>query len=255
MLPVMLMSLSSLLGADGVWRLIMGVMAILCCTSAAAQELVVVQKVRVTNELGRGVKAEIRVVNAEDHESHFAYTDESGLAEPNQKCDRRHRLLAKPAILAYQILGKLPYCADEVNIRMHLPRISIALIKAGDKATFEKKYGLATMLYSEAAVRLSNVDPGNAKMAEFKAYEALGARLGIRDVTFFDPKQERHVLSYSAAQALVAFQRTHELIPSGQLDGATIRHLAGEPTFPHIREAYRAIERSSEKKNPWGQTP
>ena len=205
----------------------------------AADRGVLVRKIAVINELGRGVKAEIKVLDLKDNEVHFAYTDGSGVVLPNLRCRKQDRLLAKPGISAYRMLGNHPYCNDEVVIRMHLPRVAVALDERADKAFADGKYGVAAMLYTEASARYLQVDSSEAEKVELKAYEALVRRLKLPgEPIVFDPLQDKHVLSPSGVRAVAAFQRANNILPTGVLDSKTVQVMARQAIFPYIKEAY-----------------
>jgi hypothetical protein len=76
-------------------------------------------------------------------------------------------------------------------------------------------------------------------MIELRAYEAAAKKLGIGgNGIYFDPKQEKHVLSRSGVRAVVAYQRRNGLPATGLLDSPTLRVMAGRPIFPFIKDAY-----------------
>lgn len=221
-------------------------MLLLSSSSGIASELVRVRKVTVLNELGRGVKAEIRIIDLSEKDTHFAYTDETGVAVPDQLCSKKTRLYAKPGISVYRPLGNLPYCSREVILKMQLPKVASALNAAADQAFIEGRYGLATMLYTEASARFSQIGSDEAGKVELKAYDALGKRFKLSsEPIVFDPKQEKFVLSKTGVNALIRFQRSNKLPVTGALDAKTIRLISKQALFPHIKEAYGEV--SSQK--------
>ncbi|MGE0874115.1 MAG: hypothetical protein AB7O31_05520 [Burkholderiales bacterium] len=208
--------------------------------SGTTAEPVVVRRIQVVDETGRGIQAELRAMDPSDKDTHFAYTDEKGVVEPNKRCDASARLLPKPRVEIYQPLRRLPYCQPDVKIALKLAAVKVALFKSADEAFAKGEFAVATMLYTESAWRSVQAGDSNASKAERNAYKALEKAFG-GDATFVlhDPKQDKPVLTQEAIRFLETYQKTNKLPVSRKLDIMTTQHMANTQIFPFIKDAYR----------------
>ena len=206
---------------------------------SAETEMVTVVEVVVIDETGRGVESEIRQVDDDDKHTHFAYTNNKGVATPNRDCSTRHRLLAIPNVNIYSPKKRgLEHCNKKVTIELMLTQVANFIFGHAVEAEKQDKYGMAAMLFSEAAWRATTSGLPYANQATRRAYENVGSALGIKFATVHDPDQDKYVLGKHAVDGLKAFQRGYRLPVSGKADIATLQALAGQPVSSFIGLAY-----------------
>lgn len=199
---------------------------------------VMVERISVVNDMGKGVPSEVVRVDENSVEKHFAYTGPDGVAEPNKVCPVSNRLSARPAVDIYIMSRVKPECAREVNITVQLSWVGAELFSMGEKYFAESEYGTAIMLFTEASQRAEVAGLPVAAVARRRAYEALGKELGIEDPVQFDNTQGIFVPTVAAVEMLKTFQELQGLPVTGQLDWDTQYNLSGKPIGPFIVEAY-----------------
>lgn len=208
-------------------------------TKSAETETVTVVEVVVMDETGRGVKSEIRKIDDDDKDTHFAYTNNKGVATPNRHCPTYHRLKAIPSVNIYAPKKvELEHCKKKVKIELILTQVANVLFGHAEEAEKQGKYGKAAMIFTEVAWRATKVGMPNATEATHRAYKNMGSALGIKSASVYDLQQNKYVLGNHAVKGLKAFQTAKLLPVSGRLDAATLQALAGQPFSPLIRKAY-----------------
>jgi hypothetical protein len=213
-----------------------------------------VHTIHVLDELGKGIEAEIRVVDPSDREEHFTYTDKRGASRPNKKCNSNQRLLPRPTIGIYRRLTTLPYCVAEVRIVLQRAGVAETLALKGANAADNRDFVLASMLYAESAFRIADVNPELAESLREKSLYSFQHGFPEINVIAFDPKQEKWVLSPQGAEFLKENQAQFRLPITGQLDIATLEKLTGTNIYPFIKHAYRnPVATSSESPFRWEQ--
>jgi len=220
---------------------------LLMATQAIAQpaDKVLVRVIEVVNELGRGVEAEIRIVDSSDKDIHFAYTDGQGAARPNRDCNSDARFAARPKINIYRKLKRLPYCASEVKIVLQRSGVAEHLAQKGDAAATAKDYRLASMLYAESAFRIEDVNPELAGILRNKALTSLQREFPNVRLVKFDSLQDKKVLSTEGVKFVRSLQVQQQLPETGLLDLKTLQTISGQPIFPYIKDAYKSARVSS----------
>jgi hypothetical protein len=211
-------------------------------SATAADKMVVVKRIAVINELAEPVMATLKLLADDDKEAFFADTNENGIAEPNKACPPGMRIRVYPAVPQYLAPNRHPTCTETMRIALRRPGIGSAMLKIGDTAYEQGKYKRATLVYVEAATRLSGDDKAAAATAETKAYES--AAQSFPGVTFygFDPVQNKTVLTQGGTAALRKFQSDNDVPVTGKLDVRTAQSLAREPVVTHIKAAYDRVE-------------
>lgn len=220
-------------------------LAVLTVGSAPAYsqnpKTVLVAEINVVDETGRGVPSEIRRVDDNDKNTHFAYTNKRGIAKPGRDCAVNHRLMAIPKVKIYTPKNdELDYCQKIVRIELILTQVTLYLFKQAELAEAEQEYGVATMLYSEVAWRARKTDQKIVIQATVKAYANLGMRLKVTNPMVFDAKQKKYVLTQNTVDKLRAFQSQQGLAVSGRLDAATQEAISGRPVWQFIQTSYKA---------------
>lgn len=220
--------------------LILGLLSLISVCSVAAESRILIKSVRVENEIGRGIPAELRAVGVDDRDIHFAYTDEVGVANPNKHCSANTRLTAKPRVTGvYEVPERPPYCKDGLKIVLRLTRIKSYLKFKADAAFRSGDFAAATLLYTESANRYQSQNPEQARQAEAKAYESLSMAIGgrVRFLTFDDMKG-RPVVTREGKDYLLGLQKAKDIPTTGKLDLSTAEAIAGRPVKMYIIEAY-----------------
>jgi hypothetical protein len=246
------MSLAPIYGTRTVIALALApiAMLLLCVSNVSAQSSgsVLVERIDVLNELGSGIESEIRILDAHDNDTHFAYTDGKGISHPNRDCSGHARLDARPKIRIYRKIRRPPYCAPEVQIVLEQAGVADHIARKGDEAAKAGQYQVASMLYSESAYRLEDTDPQVASILRRKAFISFQEAYPKIELLTYDFLQEQVVLSPEGTSFLKAIQREERLNPTGMLDTLTLQKITGQKIFPHIKDAYRSASLDSPRE-------
>ena len=214
-------------------------------TVGFAQDLqqIIVKHIEIVDEISRPVMAKLELVDSKDSETFLDNTDEQGIAEPNKPCPPGTRVRVYPMISQYLAQRRYPTCASKMRIILRLAGIASQMAKIGNAAIQDQKYGRATLVYTDAAYRLTTVDPITAAKFESKAYESASKIFPGIKFFAYDPKQQKEALTTDGVDAIKKYQQEHKLPVTGQIDVRTTQALAGESVFSQIRSAYEMTEK------------
>jgi len=115
------------------------------------------------------------------------------------------------------------------------------LAKNIDEIEKTNNYSLAALLNTEYAARIRKLPkdiqagiPLSARESEIKSYQLLGQYLKVDNPLYYDPVQNREVVSGEMGRALKNYQAQNSLKPTGTLSYATLQKMSGENISPYL---------------------
>lgn len=187
-----------------------------------------------------GVEATIKKITVDEKKFTVSRTGKDGYILKEFECSLLEKIKIEPKDTNYYKRDVDCPIADK-TIALRSAKYEYILLSNAQISFDDGDFGTAALAYNEIAARvgLAGDEGGTQSTLVINTYKSAGKYLEVAEATWFDPQQNKVVMSENLQAAIIGLQKEKGLKETGQLDFKTLESISnkklGEVLFTEIQ--------------------
>ena len=219
----------------------LGLIASLVCLSPTAVLAQGTLSIVVADERGTGVESELFFVASSGERRTLASVGPDGATSVTIVCQQGDKIRAEPVSNRYRTSTRLCPLPRPGSLRIEVTsrETELNLFENAMYLDSEKDFAKSALVWSEYAARVQD----SSEVARRYALRSFALHANVKTAFVFDSSTKRYVATYEFEQAIKGLQRRNGIDTTGQLDGLTLRLIAGVNINEYMYSRIRPPER------------